>query len=212
MMADWRLLSQSITTDKAVNDLPDATARLLFTWCIPFLDRDGRMPGDPAFVRSTVFPRREISLEEIAEYLSAMHDLGLVVWYEVDGEHYLFFPGFHKNQPGLRYDREEESKCPPPPGYEDVYHGRQKRAGIVYIMRAETGAYKIGMTIRNVQQRLHQLRTGSPVDISLIWHAKVEDADGVERLLHRRFDDQRIRGEWFDLTEGDLEWVRENIK
>jgi hypothetical protein len=117
-MARGRMVNQTITADKAVLDLSDDVARLLFTWCIPFLDRDGRMTGEPRHVRSIIFPRRgDISVEQIAAYLAEMHMLGLVIWYFDDdaGDYFLAFPGFAGNQAGLRYDREQPSRYPPPP-------------------------------------------------------------------------------------------------
>jgi hypothetical protein len=115
-MARARMLNQKIVRDKAVNDLPDDTARLLFTWMIPHLDRDGRMPGDPLLVKNMIFPRRaDITTENVARYLRAMHEVGLIIWHSAEGDYFISFPGFAKNQPGMRYDREAESDYPAPP-------------------------------------------------------------------------------------------------
>jgi hypothetical protein len=32
---------------------------------------------------------------------------------------------------------------------------------------------------------------------------------GLERRLHERFADKRINGEWFDLSEDDVTFIRE---
>lgn len=113
-MAHGRMLNQWIRCDKEVNDLP-ALSALTFTWAIPHLDRDGRMYGDPDLFKSTVVPRRrDISVEMIEGFLTDWSQRGLVVWYEVHDEKYLFFPGFRKNQPNLRYGRETPSRIPPP--------------------------------------------------------------------------------------------------
>jgi hypothetical protein len=116
-MARGRMINTSITQSKQVNDLPDDSCRLAFTWAITLLDCEGRMPGDPALVRSLIFPRRtDVSVEQMAAYIQAWADAGLVVWYEAGGDLWLFFPGFERHQVGLRKDKEAPSRIPPPPG------------------------------------------------------------------------------------------------
>src|SRR5262245_29575607 len=41
------------------------------------------------------------------------------------------------------------------------------RAGYIYLVRAATGEFKIGMST-NIQVRLAQLKTGSPVSLTLV--------------------------------------------
>ncbi len=116
-MAHGRILSKDICDDKRVNDLSSDICRLAFSWAITHLDRDGRMAGDPAVVKSKVFPRREdISTEQMAAFITEWRDKGLVVWYEAEGDRWLFFPRFRKHQPGLRYEQEAPSRIPSPPG------------------------------------------------------------------------------------------------
>jgi hypothetical protein len=71
-------------------------------------------------VRSMLFPRRtDVTPERMAAYISEWAQAGLVVWYEADGDHWLWFTGFDKNQTGLRKDREVPSVIPPPPARND---------------------------------------------------------------------------------------------
>lgn len=114
-MARGRMIANDITRDKRIHELSDDTSRLAFTWLITFADRDGRTYGDPAVVRSMLFPRREdISIGQMEAYIQEWHDLELITWYEADGDLYIWFPGFEKNQPGLRKDREPKSELPSP--------------------------------------------------------------------------------------------------
>lgn len=65
-----------------------------------------------------------------------------------------------------------------------------------YLIGAEgSPLVKIGMA-KNPEARVKFLQTGQPMLLSLLWTHE----DDHERTLHRRFADQRIRGEWFDLT------------
>lgn len=115
-MARGRMVNNSICMDRRVADLSDDTCRLLFTWLVTWADREGRTYGDAAVVRSMVFPRhRNISVEQVDTYLAELHQAGLIVRYEIKDDLYIWFPGFEKNQSGLRKERESASILPPPP-------------------------------------------------------------------------------------------------
>ena len=114
-MARGRMISKAISLDEKVNELPDDTARLLFTWMISHLDREGRLHGDATTVKSIIFPRRNISVTRIETYLKKMEDLKLILRFSVNGNLYLFAPHFEEHQTGLQKNREAPSQIPPPP-------------------------------------------------------------------------------------------------
>jgi hypothetical protein len=115
-MAQGRMIVNAIAADKRINKLSDDTSRLAFTWLITFADCEGRTYGDPAVVRSMLFPRRQdVTIERMEDYIREWALLGLVVWYESDGDIWISFPKFDKNQPGLRKDREAASRIPQAP-------------------------------------------------------------------------------------------------
>lgn len=115
-MAQGRMIVNAIAADKRINKLSDDTSRLAFTWLITFADCEGRTYGDPAVVRSMLFPRRQdITIERMEDYIREWALLGLIVWYESDGDTWISFPKFDKNQPGLRKDREAPSRIPQAP-------------------------------------------------------------------------------------------------
>lgn len=114
-MATGRMLQKKIGLDKAVHDLSSDTCRLAFTWTIPHLDKNGCIHGDPAALKSLVFPRRDdLSAVDIERFVKEWVRQGLVIWYEADGDKWLHFPAFTENQPGLRKDREPDSGIPLP--------------------------------------------------------------------------------------------------
>ena len=107
------MITNQICRDKAVHQLSDDLSRLAFTWLITFSDCEGRVFGDPAIIRATLFPRRDdISIDKMSACITEWASAGLVVWYECDNEQWIYFPKFEKNQPGLRKDREPESDIP----------------------------------------------------------------------------------------------------
>ena len=114
-MAVGRLLNKKVSLSIAMHALPDDTARLLATWMIPQLDKNGVFYADPAVVKSLVFPMRpEVSIDAVSRILDAMEAASLIVRFEALGRRWLSWPGFAENQPGLRQDR-ERSEFPEPP-------------------------------------------------------------------------------------------------
>ena len=117
-MARGRMINSRICRDKRVDDLSDDTCRLAFTWLISFADVQGRVDGDPALLASTLFPRRrDVTPETMTAYIQEWHDAGLVVWYQADGDRWIWFPSFDKNQRGLDRRKEPVSEIPVPPGH-----------------------------------------------------------------------------------------------
>jgi len=77
--------------------------------------------------------------------------------------------------------------------------------GSVYILKIEgQNAYKIGMTIIGLADRIRDLQTGCPYKIVAVFHGQVEDESSLERYLHTLFCEKKIRGEWFCLSELEL--------
>lgn len=115
-MARGRMINNKIASDAKINSLSDDTSRLAFTWLVTFADVEGRTHGDPAMVRSILFPRRDdISLARMESYIKEWQSLDLIVWYEADGDRWIQFANFDKNQPNLRKNREQPSEIPAPP-------------------------------------------------------------------------------------------------
>lgn len=114
-MARGRFIVNEITKDKRINQLSDDTSRLAFTWLITFADCEGRTMGDPAIVRSMLFPRRDdVTIERMRAYIQEWADIGLIIWYEAKDDWYIFFPAFDRHNSGIRKDREAPSNIPSP--------------------------------------------------------------------------------------------------
>jgi len=118
-MARGRMINSKICMNKTINELSDDTSRLAFTWLISFADVDGRTYGDPALIKSMLFPRRlDVTIEQMTTYIQEWHNAGLVTWYESHGDRWIVFCKFAENQRGLDRRKEPESDIPCPP--EDV--------------------------------------------------------------------------------------------
>lgn len=68
--------------------------------------------------------------------------------------------------------------------------------------------YKIGVTTGNPQSRLQALQTGLPFDLELEYAVQVPDIYREEALLHETYKDNHLRGEWFNLTDTELEYLK----
>lgn len=113
------MLNREVSLSVKMNALPDDTARLLATWVIPQLDKNGVFYADPTVVRSLVFPMRlEMTADAVSRILDAMEAVGLIVRFEALGRRWQHWPGFAENQQHLRPDRETTS-FPAPPALSD---------------------------------------------------------------------------------------------
>ena len=77
----------------------------------------------------------------------------------------------------------------------------------LYLIREEHGAYKIGVAA-NLKARFATLSTMIPYSLEVVMSFLVEDALRDERSLHLRFKSKRIKGEWFQLSDKDVEWIK----
>ncbi len=64
--------------------------------------------------------------------------------------------------------------------------------------------YKIGITKRNVEKRLKELKTGNPAELSIVEVFESKWGSKIETNLHQRYKILNISREWFCLTENDV--------
>ena len=113
-MAKGRMIDHEITSDKRIHNLSNDTSRLSYTWLITYADCEGRTYGDPAVVRSMLFPRREdVSIQQMEEYIKEWSIAGLILWYEAQDDRWIYFPAFESHNK-VNKDREAPSKIPAP--------------------------------------------------------------------------------------------------
>lgn len=77
-------------------------------------------------------------------------------------------------------------------------HG-EKPGWVYFIACSETKRCKIGYTRSDVNRRMKGLQTGAAGELCMI--AKHPGTPETERAIHARFADQRLHGEWFEMSE-----------
>ncbi len=127
-MAEGRMLSKRVTRSNKIATLSSDTARMIYSWLIPYTDVEGRMEADPRLLKADIAPLLDhITPGVINSVLQELHDIGLIILYTAGGEvkQYLEITRFGENQKNLRKDREAPSKIPAP-GMEQV----RSRSGV----------------------------------------------------------------------------------
>lgn len=70
----------------------------------------------------------------------------------------------------------------------------------VYVMEAGKGVYKIGVS-SDPQQRLKSVQTGSGDKVELVFTYFTSEPFYYEKLMHRKFTDNQVIGEWFKFKD-----------
>jgi len=78
-----------------------------------------------------------------------------------------------------------------------------KKSGYVYLLKSG-GLYKIGRA-ENFKQRLGFYKTENPFNVEVIAQFYVEDSIKTERLLLDTFKNKKVKGEWFNLNDKDIQ-------
>jgi hypothetical protein len=159
------MLNKKVSGSKQMDDLPDDTCRLLATWLIPHLDKNGVFHGDPLMVKNLVFTRRsDIDTGAIDRYLLDMELVGLIVRFYARGEWWIQYPNFAANQAGLRPER-ETTDFPSPEDAEE-----EPPATILRELAA---------TFPRLPDILPQLSTSPAADIEIVRGKNPQTPDGA---------------------------------
>lgn len=87
-----------------------------------------------------------------------------------------------------------------------VRPSKKPRPGYIYLVRAITpdNHYKIGLS-KNPVTRIESMSVKLPFPIESIHQFPTNNMHIAERQLHERYADKRANGEWFQLTDQDVQ-------
>jgi len=76
-----------------------------------------------------------------------------------------------------------------------------------------TNRYKIGLTVRTVEQRLAELNSSqSPYPLELIDYISVSDVHSAEKYYHQKYQSDRKHGEWFEFDKYKLRSIKAEFR
>lgn len=83
----------------------------------------------------------------------------------------------------------------------------EDRSGYVYLVQSPTTNYKIGRS-RNPDDRLKTFEVKLPFEVEYAHLIKCSDMYRAESILHARFDRRRVNGEWFNLSDAEVFFIK----
>lgn len=86
---------------------------------------------------------------------------------------------------------------------------KKPKRGYIYILKSKH-LYKIGRA-EYPESRIRTYITENPFGIEVIFQKEVDNYIMVESKLLRKFRNKQFRGEWFQLNDKDIKWIKENI-
>jgi hypothetical protein len=84
--------------------------------------------------------------------------------------------------------------------------------GYVYVIHETEDIYKVGITCGAVETRRRHLQIGTHHALTTIYSCLVPDAPDLEQEFHLKFADVHVRGEWFRLTESDIDNIKDRCE
>ena len=109
-MAKARMLHNKISTSLQVNRL-SLPAKLLFTWMIAHADDEGRLRGEPEYIKAIVVPMIKWSFKLISVYVKEMVNQQLIYHWEQNNEWFIEFIKWKEYQ-SIKSDRFHSSLLP----------------------------------------------------------------------------------------------------
>ena len=110
-MATRRMLHNKISRSLQVNRL-SLEAQLLFTWLISHADDEGRLYGEPEYIKGTVVPLKESwTSKEVGGYLVEIEKQGLIYYWQDSDRTIIEFVKWLEHQK-IRKDRLQHSLLP----------------------------------------------------------------------------------------------------
>ena len=77
--------------------------------------------------------------------------------------------------------------------------------GYVYLIcDPQTDHFKIGVTKGTIENRINELQTGNSSELHITNSHKTNYPFRVEKMLHSKFSNYRVHGEWFNLPNEEI--------
>lgn len=88
-----------------------------------------------------------------------------------------------------------------------------KRGYYIYVIQhGNTNYYKIGVSKLKIKDRLQCLQVGNPIKLKCIQINYTNNASKIETQIHLLFKNKNINGEWFMLSNKELNIIKSKIQ
>lgn len=167
-MARKRQIDPGIWTSEQFINLKDPWARLLFIGMFSTADDEGLLKGNPAYLKTTIFPGDCLTIDQVRAWRDLITEEGLIKVYTVDKDDYIWIIKFLSYQ---YISKPYPSKLPQPP-FEAIPEPFPNRSRTVPVLQHSIG---IGIGIGNCRngngmvQELTIKQTGEVKQITEIW-------------------------------------------
>jgi len=118
-------------------------------------------------------------------------------------ERYMLAAAFAEHFPE---DLPFEESLPGTTGRQSIRPSSSPTGGYVYLVRSKYGV-KIGKSV-NVRNRTRLFEVKLPFPITVEHYAWFDDYSFAERELHQKYHAKRLEGEWFALSENDVDHIK----
>jgi len=78
---------------------------------------------------------------------------------------------------------------------------------VYFVQEYMNGTFKIGKT-KHIEKRMNLFNVKLPFEHKLIFLIKTGNHHQTEVALHKHFSNKRLEGEWFQLNNDDLSWIK----
>lgn len=90
----------------------------------------------------------------------------------------------------------------------DVVEERPKRSGYVYVVcPVGHNAYKIGRTV-DLKSRMARMQRNRSIKLEYVLTVWSNDYEQLEERLIEKYQPLKLDGDWFALSESDIEYIR----
>ena len=168
----------------------------LFVSSLLLADDYGNLRATPSLICGSAFWATKDAPADVEAAMGTLEEEGLIRTYELRGQLYAHVCGWSKHQ---RVDKPGKPRVPA----ENEPECRPARPWVTYVVRlGEDGPVKIGKAI-DAAARVAKLQTGCPEKLHVIRVI----GKNVEADLHRRFEQFRKHGEWFEPAPELVEFI-----
>lgn len=182
MIRDW--------TDSETVDQLSPLAEVFFTRLIMKADDYGNYPGNPKLINAALFPLKEYTATQIAEWSNECRNAGLIVWYHAEGKPYIHIKNFEQKLRRMR------AVYPPPPVGQVTDNERTSDGQVTDNVRPE---------VEEEEKKEEEVEEKAKV---VLWPTFIDFWD----LYAKKVDRPKCEKKWLKIKQADREKIMLHVE